>query len=89
MKAAERAWNTAKVINVRAGFGRRDDRPPWIWFIPLKGEGGKESPLMDYYKTTVLTEADIDRFLDDYYDERGWDKESGAPTPEKLRELGL
>ena len=89
MKTAERAWNTAKVINVRAGFGRRDDRPPWIWFIPLKGEGGKESPLMDYYKTTVLTEADIDRFLDDYYDERGWDKESGAPTPEKLRELGL
>jgi aldehyde:ferredoxin oxidoreductase len=27
--------------------------------------------------------------LDDYYDERGWDKESGIPTPEKLKELGL
>ena len=89
MKVAERAWNVAKVINVRAGFGRKDDRPPWTWFIPHKGEDGKEYPLMDYYKTTVLTEADIDRFLDDYYDERGWDKESGAPTPEKLRELGL
>jgi len=89
MKAAERAWNMAKVINVRAGFGRKDDRPPQSWFTPLKGEDGKEYPLMDYFKTTVLTKADIDRFLDDYYDERGWDKESGAPTPEKLRELGL
>jgi len=89
MKAAERAWNMAKVINVRAGFGRKDDRPPQSWFTPLKGEDGKESPLMDYFRTTVFTEADIDRFLDDYYDERGWDKGSGAPTPAKLKELGL
>jgi len=89
MKAAERAWNVAKVINVRAGFERKDDGPPQGWFIPLKGEDGEEYPLMDYYKTTVLTEADINGFLDDYYDERGWDKETGAPTPEKLVELGL
>jgi aldehyde:ferredoxin oxidoreductase len=27
--------------------------------------------------------------LDDYYDERGWDIETGIPTREKLEELGL
>jgi len=26
---------------------------------------------------------------DAYYEFRGWDKESGKPTPGKLRELGL
>ena len=31
----------------------------------------------------------MDSFLDDYYDERGWDIKTGIPTPQKLRELGL
>jgi len=38
--------------------------------------------------TTTLSREDWDRFLDDYYDERGCDRESGAPLPEKLMELG-
>ena len=36
-----------------------------------------------------MTEEVLDRMLDDYYEERGWDKKSGLPTPEKLAELGL
>jgi aldehyde:ferredoxin oxidoreductase len=27
--------------------------------------------------------------LDEYYEARGWDKKTGIPTPEKLRELAL
>lgn len=27
--------------------------------------------------------------LEEYYQERGWDVETGIPLPEKLRELGL
>jgi aldehyde:ferredoxin oxidoreductase len=27
--------------------------------------------------------------LDEYYEARGWDKESGLPTMQKLQELGL
>jgi len=27
--------------------------------------------------------------LDDYYQIRGWDKRTGIPTTEKLKELGL
>jgi len=87
-KAAERAWNLFKMLNVRAGFGRKDDSAPAVWFTPLIG-GGKQFHLMDYFKTTTLTRENVDRILDDYYEERGWDKKSGAPTPEKLKELGL
>jgi len=33
--------------------------------------------------------SQLDSLLDNYYDERGWDKKTGKPTPEKLKELGL
>jgi len=46
-------------------------------------EGNMSLPI-----TTTLSREDWDRFLDDYYDERGCDRESGAPLPEKLMELG-
>lgn len=88
LKGAERAWNLCKILNIRAGFSRKDDQPPEAWFEPLK-VGDKELPMMDYFRTTIITREDLERMLDDYYDERGWDKESGAPTPEKLQELGL
>ena len=45
--------------------------------------------MMDYFKNAIITKEDTDRMLDDYYDERGWDKEKGEPTPEKIKDLGL
>jgi len=30
-----------------------------------------------------------DRLIDDYYEERGWDKETGDIIPQKLKELAL
>ena len=88
LKAGERVWNLWKVLNVRLGWERKDDRPPRVWFTPLKGEEA-EYPLMDYYKTTILSEEDMDRLLDHYYEERGWERKRGVPTPQKLKELGL
>jgi len=87
MKVAERCYNLWKVLNVRAGFGRKDDQAPEVWFTPLKGEEKEYRPT-DYFGNP-LTRETMDRFLDDYYDERGWDKETSAPTPQKLKELGL
>ena len=89
MKQAERVWNLFKMINVREGFSRKDDEPPDAWFKPMKTHDGKEVYMMDYYKTKKLTRKDVDQWLSDYYDERGWDKEKGIPTREKLTELGL
>ena len=73
---------------MRLGFDRKDDQPPGVWFDPIK-RGDKEFHLMDYYKTHIITEDEMARILDDYYEERGWEKDSGAPTLAKLKELGL
>jgi aldehyde:ferredoxin oxidoreductase len=88
MKAADRAYTLYKVLNVKAGFGRKDDSPPKVWFQPLK-VGEKEYQMTNYFKTAPITRGSFNRLLDDYYDERGWDKKTGIPTPQKLVELGL
>jgi aldehyde:ferredoxin oxidoreductase len=84
MKSAERAWNVHRLLNANIGFGRKDDRPPQIWFTPLEGTDVQEYPLYDYYRKNRLTNEDLEGSMDDYYDERGWDKEMGLPMPEKL-----
>jgi aldehyde:ferredoxin oxidoreductase len=77
------------MLNVREGFSRKDDRPPEKWFEPMRGPNGKEFLLMDYYKTKILSRTDIEKWLDDYYKERGWDTKRGIPRKEKLTELEL
>ena len=36
-----------------------------------------------------LSKEELEAMLDNYYDLRGWDKDSGNPTTLKLKELGL
>jgi aldehyde:ferredoxin oxidoreductase len=88
MKISERAWTIGKLLNVREGFDRKDDKVPEAWFKPLLQEG-EEHHITDYYETSILTRKDVERFLDDYYDERGYNRHTGLPTHEKLEELGL
>lgn len=88
LKAGERVKNMEKAVNVREGFSRKDDKFPDKWFDPLKGQG-KEKTLMDYYRTMNLRRDDIEKMLDEYYEERGWDVKKGIPTKGKLVELGL
>lgn len=88
MQKAERAWTIGKLLNIREGFDRRQDRPPEAWFHPLVRDG-QEYRLLNYDGTVELTREDVGDFLDDYYDERGYDKQTGLPTREKLVELGL
>ena len=88
IKAGERAFNVKKLLNVREGFTRKDDKFPDIWTQPLNTPEGKEE-LTDYYKIHPITREDLNRLLDDYYDERGWNKEKGIPSKEKLEDLEL
>ncbi len=88
MRAAERGWNLYKALNWREGFTREQDAPPDKWFEPLKAAGG-EFEMKDYFQTKTLTKEDIEGLLDDYYDERGWNKRTGCPTRETLGALGL
>jgi aldehyde:ferredoxin oxidoreductase len=89
VRSGERAFNIYKALNVREGFSRKDDKFPERWIKePLKKKG-KEIPITDYFKSKNLTPEDFEKILDNYYEERGWDIESGIPTRAKLEELGM
>ncbi|MHA1505599.1 MAG: aldehyde ferredoxin oxidoreductase N-terminal domain-containing protein [Candidatus Asgardarchaeia archaeon] len=88
LKCGERISNLAMLLNVREGFSRAEATPPETWFRPMNSPEGKIE-LMDYFRTKVLTKEDVLKNLDDYYDERGWDKKTGIPTRRKVAELGL
>jgi aldehyde:ferredoxin oxidoreductase len=91
LRVGERIWNLEKLLNVREGFNRDDDEVPPVWLqnteVPLKLRSG-EQYLMDWFGNR-LKEENIERVLDDYYEERGWDVERGVPTRQRLAELGL
>jgi aldehyde:ferredoxin oxidoreductase len=80
-KVGERVNNLAKAFNVREGFTRADDTfPERLMTEPLK-EGAS--------KGQMISKADLDKMLDEYYAERGWDVLTGMPTRAKLVELRL
>ena len=79
VKVGERSYNLARVFNVREGLTRADDTlPPRLLEEPLP-----EGP------AAGKVNENLPAMLDKYYELRGWDKATGKPTPEKLRELGL
>ncbi len=79
-KIGERLNNIARLFNIREGFTRKDDTfPKRIMTEPIR-EGAS--------KGQFVSQADLDKMLDEYYAERGWDK-NGTPTPAKLKELGI
>ena len=84
----ERISNLAKIVNVRDGFSRADDQPPDVWFRPMDAPEGTIE-IKDYFETKVLTREDLARMLDDYYDERGWERTTGHPTAERLEKLRM
>jgi len=80
--------NLKKLLNVREGFDRKDDIVPKLWKRPMYSPEGK-IVTQDYFKEKNIEGEDFIKILDDYYDERGWDKKSGLPTEEKLKQLGM
>ncbi|MFH1489663.1 MAG: aldehyde ferredoxin oxidoreductase C-terminal domain-containing protein, partial [Pseudomonadota bacterium] len=86
--AARRNWHLLKALNVRLGFSRKDDIFPERWFDPLVTTDRGTLTLQDYFGTS-LTREDCEKLLDDYYDERGWDIETGIPTEQTLKAYDL
>ncbi|MFC1916572.1 aldehyde ferredoxin oxidoreductase N-terminal domain-containing protein [Chloroflexota bacterium] len=91
LRGGERIWNLEKLLNVREGFTREDDKIPPLYIqnteIPLKAREG-DRYLVDWFGKR-LTKDDMVKMLDDYYEERGWDIQKGISTRRKLIELGL
>jgi aldehyde:ferredoxin oxidoreductase len=86
--SAERSWNLLKLMNLKEGFSRKDDKFPSGWFKPLK-IGENILKFQDFYGEVIITQDIANKLLDDYYDERGWDKQSSYPTISKVKALAL
>ncbi len=81
LKVSERVRNLERMFDVRQGIRRKDDTlPRKIFEEPLKR--GK-------FKGEVMDEEKFEKMKDEYYELRGWDKETGIPEKETLIALGL
>jgi len=78
---AERVWNLTRLFNVREGFTRKEDTLPERLFSEASSEGPS--------KGQVVNRDKFEEMLDEYYKLAGWDKATGVPTEEKLKDLGL
>ncbi len=75
--AGERIYTFKRLLNHRLGMTRADDTLPKLLRQPLPdGNAAGFVP-------------DVDTMLRHYYRVRGWDEETGEPTAETLRRLGL
>jgi aldehyde:ferredoxin oxidoreductase len=88
LAASDRCANLLKLFNIGQGATRKDDYLPERYYTEPFYLLGEETWLKDYYNTRKLTRDDIEKLLDDYYEERGWDK-NGVPTEKTLAELQL
>ncbi|MGZ4200174.1 MAG: aldehyde ferredoxin oxidoreductase C-terminal domain-containing protein, partial [Thermoleophilia bacterium] len=79
-RVGERVNNLARAFNTLAGLTRADDDLP----ERLKTEPIPEGPA----KGQLISQADLDAMLDEYYEARGWSP-NGVPTRAKLEELRL
>lgn len=81
LKIGERVSNLQRCFNVREGIRKKDD------FIPKRL---MNLPAFGPFSSRAETEIkDYEAMLDEYYTVRGWEIETGIPTPEKLKELGI
>jgi aldehyde:ferredoxin oxidoreductase len=80
-EGTDRAWTLLRIMNLKEGIGKRDETPPAKWF--------EASPFRDYLTEEPLTSEAVGNMIGDYYDEWGWDRDTGVPKDESLKRLGL
>jgi aldehyde:ferredoxin oxidoreductase len=81
MTVGERRLNLLRVFNAREGLTRQDDKLPKKFFKALAGTGPTAS--------VALTQEELGKAQDLYYQKSGWDAVTGNPTPETLKRLDL
>ncbi len=77
----DRSWTLLRLANMREGLKKEDEILPAQW---LKEQGFK-----DYLTEKPLTSQDSEEMIGDYFEEWGWDRDTGIPTQERIKELGL
>jgi aldehyde:ferredoxin oxidoreductase len=81
-KVGERIWNLTRLYWAREneGFGREWDMPSPRFY--------EEAPTSGATKGQITKFEDVNRLLDMYYEQRGWNS-NGLPTSETIENLGL
>ena len=81
-KVGARIWNLTRLFWAREieGFGREWDLPAQRFYT--------EPPTTGVTAGQITSFEDVQRLLDMYYEQRGWD-DNGIPTPQTLESLGL
>lgn len=81
VRIGERVSNLQRLFNIREGIGKKDD-------LIHKRVGSR--PQFGFYQNEDrCVIKDYEGMLEEYYQARGWDSETGIPKEEKLVELGL
>jgi len=81
IRIGERINNLQRLFNIREGMGRKND---------LLHERVRKLPQFGLYqKEDRCAIKDYEGMLEEYYQARGWDSQTGIPKQKKLRELGL
>lgn len=79
-RIGERIINLERAFNVREGITRKDDTLPKRFLKePLPKECGPSAGSI----------VELEPMLNEYYQEREWNEETGIPTQRKLKEIGL
>lgn len=76
----ERRINMMRLFNQKLGFSRKDDILPKKAFLPVEYTEGE---------IAQITPQQFEDTLTTYYRYAGWDVETGNPTPETIKRLGL
>jgi aldehyde:ferredoxin oxidoreductase len=78
LMSGERLMNLDRAFNIREGFRRVDDRPPYRMLH-------EDVPGFGYPRLEPVFEG----MLDEYYDANGWSLSTSIPTSKKLHELNM
>lgn len=76
----ERRINMMRLFNQKLGLSRKDDILPKKAFLPVEYTEGE---------IAQITPEQFEQTLTTYYRYAGWDPETGNPTPETIKRLGL
>ncbi len=79
LKIGDRNFTLGRLFGISHGLTRADDDLPPRF---------KNEPLPFADRQEKLSQEDLDKMINDYYEINGWD-ENGIPTPERLKELGI
>jgi aldehyde:ferredoxin oxidoreductase len=78
--AADRLTNIQKAFNSRLGLRKEDDTVCYRWM---------NEPILEGFAKGMKIADFLDPLKDEYYEYKGWDKETSLQTIEKLEELDL